>query len=79
MSSDLRRELRAALERAAQPGKAAGMQAYMKSAMPYLGVPAVPFRAVCKQVFAGRTFPTADWWRTAVLDLWRGATYREER
>jgi 3-methyladenine DNA glycosylase AlkD len=55
------------------------MQAYAKSAMPYLGVTAVPLRKVCREVFAGVDLPTAPAWRRAVLALWRGARYREER
>ena len=71
--------LRAALERVADPGRAAGAQAYMKSAMPFLGVSAPLFRRVCRQVFADVRFTDAGEWRTAVLTLWREATFREER
>ncbi|HZF44963.1 MAG TPA: DNA alkylation repair protein, partial [Sphingomonadaceae bacterium] len=35
----LARRLRSALEEVAEPARAPAMQAYMKSAMPYLGVP----------------------------------------
>ena len=54
------------------------MQAYMKSAMPYRGVPTPALRALCREVFAARlaTFPA---WRDTVLALWRDATHREER
>jgi 3-methyladenine DNA glycosylase AlkD len=55
------------------------MQAYAKSPMPYLGVTAVPLRKVCREVFADLDFPTAAAWRRAVLGLWRGARFREER
>jgi 3-methyladenine DNA glycosylase AlkD len=55
------------------------MQAYAKSKMPYLGVTAVPLRRVCREVFAHLDFPTAAAWRRAVLGLWRGARFREER
>jgi 3-methyladenine DNA glycosylase AlkD len=71
--------LRAALARVAEPARAAPMQAYAKSKMPYLGVTAVPLRRVCREVFADLRFPTAAAWRRAVLDLWRGARFREER
>ncbi len=76
---DLGGAVRAALRRVADPTKAAPMQAYMKSKMPYLGVNAVPLRKVCREVFAGVDFPTAAAWRRAVLGLWRGARFREER
>jgi 3-methyladenine DNA glycosylase AlkD len=55
------------------------MQAYAKSSMPYLGVTAVPLRKVCREVFAAVDLPTAAAWRRAVLGLWRGACFREER
>jgi 3-methyladenine DNA glycosylase AlkD len=72
-------DLRAELARVADPGRAAGMQAYMKSAMPYLGVAAQPLRAACKRVFATYSLASVDAWRDAVLALWRGARHREER
>lgn len=54
------------------------MQAYMKSAMPFLGVPA-PERRRCvrRALDAAPLDPGA--WRVAVLELWRDATHREER
>jgi 3-methyladenine DNA glycosylase AlkD len=75
LAATLRREL----ERVAEPERAAPMQAYAKSAMPCLGVTAVPLRKVCRDVFADLAFPTAAAWRRAVLGLWRGARFREER
>lgn len=77
--SGLARRLRAALERAADPARAPGMQAYMKSAMPYLGVSAVPLRAVCTEVFAALEFADSAAWQGEVLAIWRGAEFREER
>ncbi|HET7705522.1 MAG TPA: DNA alkylation repair protein [Thermoanaerobaculia bacterium] len=63
----------------AEPARAIGAQAYMKSEMPFLGVAATPMRKVCKRVFAEEPLQTAEDWRDAVLSLWRGAKYREER
>jgi len=63
----------------AEPARAAGAQAYMKSAMPFLGVPAVPLRAACRRLFSTLPLPSAAAWRRQVLGLWRGARYREER
>ena len=71
--------LRAKLTEAAEPKRAAGMQAYMKSAMPYLGVSAVPLRQVCKAVFANLAWPHSAAWQADVLAIWRGARFREER
>src|SRR4051812_49425729 len=53
----LAQALREKLNEAADPRRAPGMQAYMKSAMPYLGVAAVPLRLMCKTAFAGLTWP----------------------
>jgi len=55
------------------------MQAYMKSAMPYLGVSTVPRRAALKAVFAGLDWPDSAAWQRDVLTLWRAAEFREER
>lgn len=79
MATELVETVRAALKAVAVPEKAPEMQAYMKSAMPYLGVPATALRRACKRVFAGLPLPTAAAWRRAALSLWRGARFREER
>jgi 3-methyladenine DNA glycosylase AlkD len=71
----LRRELRAV----ADPARAAGAQAYMKSAMPFIGVGAVPLRKACRALFRDLDFENDDEWRDAVLGLWREAKFREER
>jgi 3-methyladenine DNA glycosylase AlkD len=78
-ASELRHAVRAELAKAAVPEKAPGMQAYMKSSMPYLGVPATPLRAACKAAFARFAFDSAEAWRAAALALWRDARHREER
>ncbi len=49
----LHKKLRAAVLERADPLRATGMRAYMKSAMPYLGVPSPQMRAISKTVFAG--------------------------
>jgi hypothetical protein len=54
---------------AGDPAKAPHMQAYMKSAMPYLGVPTPRLRAVCRTVFAQHPLDTAAEWRAAILEL----------
>lgn len=73
--SVIHQELRAV----ADPGRAAGAQAYMKSEMPFLGVGAIPLRKVTKRVFAEHPLPSAAAWRKEVLTMWRNARYREER
>jgi 3-methyladenine DNA glycosylase AlkD len=71
--------MRAALAAAADPARATGMQAYMKSEMPYRGISAPDMRAIAKRVFASHPLEGCDEWRTTVLELWRGARFREER
>jgi 3-methyladenine DNA glycosylase AlkD len=78
-SMSLAQALRTELSAAADPARAPGMQAYMKSAMPYLGVSAVPLRQVCKAAFAGLAWADGAAWRADVLVIWRGAGFREER
>jgi 3-methyladenine DNA glycosylase AlkD len=75
----LLRTVRAALLEVAEPARAPAMQAYMKSTMPYLGVPAPKLKAVCREVFASYPFADAGAWRDDVLGVWRAAKHREER
>ena len=53
-------KLRKALQEAGDPVRAPVMQAYMKSAMPYHGVPTPLLRQVCKETFADVRFATAS-------------------
>jgi 3-methyladenine DNA glycosylase AlkD len=71
--------IKKALRTAADPTKAGGMQAYMKSAMPYLGVQTPTFRETIRPLLAAHPLGSADEWRDTVLALWRKAKYREER
>jgi 3-methyladenine DNA glycosylase AlkD len=71
--------LRKALRAAADARKAPAMQAYMKSDMPYHGVPTPLLRQVCRATFASVQFTSARQWQGLVLDLWRRAKFREER
>jgi 3-methyladenine DNA glycosylase AlkD len=71
----VRRELAAA----ADPTKAPGMQAYMKSTMPYHGVQAPAQRRIFRAVFADHPVASFAAWRATVLALWREAGHREER
>jgi 3-methyladenine DNA glycosylase AlkD len=71
--------VREGLAQLANPEKAPAMQAYMKSAMPFLGVQAPQQRQLYRQVFAAHPLATFDEWQATVLALWREAHYREER
>jgi 3-methyladenine DNA glycosylase AlkD len=72
-------QLRAELARVADPTKAPRMRAYMKSTMPYHGVPSPTLKAVTRTLFADLALSSVDAWRRHLLDLWRGARFREER
>ena len=69
------------MEAAGDPARAAGQQAYMKSAMPYHGLRNGEMRAICRKVFAGYEVDPQNGarWRDDVLAIWRGADHREER
>jgi 3-methyladenine DNA glycosylase AlkD len=71
--------IRAALAAHADPVRAPQMQAYMKSALPFLGV-AAPLRRQL-QAEAARAHPAsgAGELAQAMRTLWREARYREER
>jgi len=71
--------VRTGLAAVADPSKAAGMQAYMKSTMPFLGVPKPARAAALAPVFTAHPLPDRPSWEAAVRQLWHGATYREER
>ncbi|HEX9098203.1 MAG TPA: DNA alkylation repair protein [Candidatus Dormibacteraeota bacterium] len=77
--SRLATRIRAELAAAADPARAPGMQAYMKSTMPYRGVHMAGLRALCKRVFAEHALASREEWQAEVLDLWRRARFREER
>ncbi|MDR2998383.1 MAG: DNA alkylation repair protein [Microbacterium sp.] len=66
-----------ALRAAADPALAPGQQAYMKSAMPFLGVRVPEVRRLARALARQET----DAWalRSAALELWREARHREER
>jgi 3-methyladenine DNA glycosylase AlkD len=71
--------LRLALRQAAQPARAPAMQAYMKSAMPFLGIEAPLRRRLVAQLAQGRACTDAAELSATLLTLWREATHREER
>ena len=77
--SRLAQAIRIELTAAADPAKAPAMQAYMKSAMPYLGVTAVPLEKICRSIFRELSYPASSPWQRDVLAVWNGARFREER
>jgi 3-methyladenine DNA glycosylase AlkD len=71
--------LRPALERIAEPGRAAGMAAYMKSAMPYLGVRSPEVRRTVRALAKEHPFADVEQLHSTAAQLWGGAEFREER
>lgn len=71
--------LRRELKDVAEPEKAPQMQAYMKSEMPYHGAQSARTKAVSKHVFRDVAFHSHDEFSDAVLEIWDGAEFREER
>jgi 3-methyladenine DNA glycosylase AlkD len=71
--------VRAALVQAGDPVRARGAQAYMKSAMPFHGVPVPQVRRIARAELAVHPLPDRQAWHDTVLELWDGATHREER
>jgi 3-methyladenine DNA glycosylase AlkD len=71
--------LRAAFERHADPARAAPMRAYMKSAMPFRGIGAPLRRRLTAEQVRLHPCPDAASLKATMLELWRGARYREER
>ncbi len=76
---DLVDELRSRIAEVGDADRAPQMQAYMKSALPFRGVSSVPLRAITREVVPAHPLPDRAAWQAAVLDLWDGAAYREER
>ena len=76
---ELVRAIRDALTRAADPGRAPQMQAYMKSTMPYLGVRLPETRRMARAAAAEYPPADVDDLIASATDLWRAARYREER
>jgi 3-methyladenine DNA glycosylase AlkD len=71
----IRRDLASAADADAAPR----MQAYMKSAMPYLGIRVPQVRAIVRMAAGEHPPDSPAALRATVFRLWRDATYREER
>ena len=78
-NAELMSAIRTRLHRAADPARAAGAQAYLKSEMPSLGVRVPEVRRIVKA--AARELPPGSLpeLQSTVLALWRDAGWREER
>jgi 3-methyladenine DNA glycosylase AlkD len=79
MTELLVERVRASLRDHANPDKAPEMQAYMKSAMPFLGVSAPDRRAALRPVFSEHPVSSSEEYESVIRALWDGAEFREER
>lgn len=68
-------EIRSALRAEADPMRAAAQQAYMKSALPYLGLRVPQTRRIARELGADASAATL---RLTARELWDAATHREE-
>jgi 3-methyladenine DNA glycosylase AlkD len=71
--------IRSGLAAAADPRRAPGMQAYMKSTLPYRGVTSPVNKPIFKAAIEDHPLPDAAAWADAVRRLFNEAAYREER
>ncbi len=71
--------LRAGLAAAGDRERAERMRAYMKSAMPFRGVPAPALKQVCRDVLPAHPIEDRASWAATVRTLWDDAAFREER
>lgn len=78
-NEELVKEIRDGLAELADPAKAPSMRAYMKSAMPFRGVPKPQRSVLLKRVLADHILPDRVTYSATVLELWRTAGFREER
>lgn len=70
---------RVALAASADPQRAPAMQRYMKSALPYYGVPSAGVRAAARGLIAAHPLAERADWDDTIRALYDGARYREER
>lgn len=68
-----------ALDLVAQPEKGPAMAQYMKSAMPFGGIPAPAVRKTVRELVKAHPFASATQLVHTVTKLWDAARYREER
>jgi 3-methyladenine DNA glycosylase AlkD len=79
VNRELLAAIRAALQQRADPARAAGVQAYMKSSIPSLGVRVPEVRKLTRAAAADCPFESLEELHSTALELWRQATVREER
>ncbi|GAA1951904.1 DNA alkylation repair protein [Amycolatopsis minnesotensis] len=78
-STSLIADVKAGLAELADPVKAPEMRRYMKSEMPFRGVPKPARSAFAKRLFAANPLTDRGIFTETVRALWRRAEFREER
>lgn len=71
--------VRASLAAVADPAKAVPMQMYMKSTLPFRGVPSPVLKPLLRGLFDIHPPQDRTTWESTTRTLWDGAAYREER
>jgi 3-methyladenine DNA glycosylase AlkD len=71
--------VRSGLAELADPFKATAVQLYMKSTMPFRGVPKPARTQLSRRLFAEHPLPDRATWLQAIRTLWHEAECREER
>jgi len=79
VENTLVRAVRTGLAELADPAKAPEMQRYMKSELPFRGVPKPRRQTFTRRVFAEFPLPDSEAVTAAVRELWHEARFREER
>jgi 3-methyladenine DNA glycosylase AlkD len=72
-------EIRRVLGAHGDPERAIGQQRYMKSEMPFRGITSAELTALLRPVLSEWGPTTRREWEASILQLWDGATFREER
>jgi len=75
---DLVAAVRAALAEAGDPGTAEKQRAYMKSALPYHGLPAPRLKLLLRPLLKNWAPVSREQWVATILALWDEATHREQ-
>lgn len=72
-------KIRRSLAAVADPARAPRMQAYMKSSMPYHGVPTPVLKKLCRTLLPEIPLPNAEAFHRTIRQIWHEARFREER
>lgn len=71
--------VRRALAEAADPERAAGQQAYMKSTLPFHGITSAQLTRLLRPIFAEQRLTDRAAWESTIRIIWDEATHREQR